>query len=219
WYPSGHPEEFGLTGTADQEKSMVHVFPRLPTSIVCDGEPGHACLGIGPEGGNSFTYCACNDSQAVDCTCDTLSTPRYFTCTGGPFKGMACTRDRHCNPGGQCTAKPHCQDPGAVWTGPSVDKNAECEVDADPKCGPHKTQCGYRLFNLEDAIANPTPLPDVTGDITLDTTISPTGTRKRRGVCKTDAAKCGNGSGGGDPGSCSPQQGDCRGYVLTAGGS
>ncbi len=78
-------------------------------------------------------------------------------------------------------------------------------MDDDCAAQGQKTQCGYRLFNLQDAIDN-------TDLIVLDAKVAAGGTRKRRGVCKADGKPCGNGRGRGP---CA--HGECRGYQLRAG--
>jgi hypothetical protein len=216
-WKTNNDDEFGFQGTADQDNSIVHVFPRLHTQLVCTGTSGNnACMGIEQHTTGGDVICACEDRGVPGCGCELLQTARYFVCSSGPNKGMPCTRDRHCNPNGTCDGKPHCQDPAdSVWTGQPDSTGTECTVDDDCKNQGTKTQCGYRLFSLADAINNPGSLAPVptTGTIVLDPTLTMGGPHKRRGVCKANPAKsCGNGTG---PGACS--QGDCRGYQLQAG--
>jgi hypothetical protein len=192
-------EEFGLKGAVDRDDSIVHVFPQLPTDLVCKGGT-NACMRIVSQTARSFRDCACKDSEASDCTCDPpLGKPRLFICGSGTFRGMPCTRDQHCKPDGRCNAKPHCQKPDAVWLTAAKtpdDKGTECTEKAECEAEPVNTQCGYRLFNLRDAVV-------------LDATVEPGGGRKRRGGCKPGGQACSNG-GGHSP--C--PSGVCRGYVL-----
>jgi hypothetical protein len=217
WYTPEAPEEFGMEGSVDQDDSIVHVFPRLRANLVCSGTgQANACMGIEQETTGGFVTCACADLGAADCTCDPpLVTARYFACGSGPSRGMPCTRDKHCNPGGRCDAKPHCQEPGAVWKGTPDETARDCTVDDDCETEAVKTQCGYRLFNLEDAIENAPPTGPKSGIITLDAKVTGGGPRKRRGGCKTGGAACSNNPSG-TPAACA--QGDCRGYLLRAGG-
>ena len=205
-------EEYGLQGTIDQDVSFVHVFPRLRTQLVCAGTTG-ACMGVQQTATGGEVFCACRDAHLPGCTCDELPEARYFMCGNGPRRGMPCTRDRHCQPGGRCNAKPRCQKEGEVWTGLHGITGVECTVPAD--CSSPKPQCGYRLFNLQEAIepepGNPHP---TTGIVVLDSKVVGGG-RKRRGVCKVSGKPCGNGNGNG-PGACGAND-ECRGYQLRAG--
>ena len=220
WYPG--KQEFGLQGTVDQENSIVHVFPRLRTDLVCAGTAGaNACMGVEQQSDGGLRFCACKDRREADCTCDpALATSRYFACGDGKYRGMPCTRDRHCNPDGLCNGTPHCHKSGEVWVeGTPDDTGKECTVDNDCDTEAGKRQCGYRLFNLEGGVENPgggAPSPKA-GIIALDAKITPGGGRKRRGVCEPDATQpCSNGGAGSPPG-CT--QGDCRGYALRAAGT
>jgi hypothetical protein len=207
------PEEFDMQGTVDQNDSIVHVFPQLRTDLVCTGTNGaNACMGIEQDARNGgYRMCACLDRGDPGCTCDPpLATARYFVCGSGRRAGMPCTRDRHCNPDGRCDGKPHCQDPGAVWTGQADISGTECTVNDNCASEPTKTQCGYRLFNLGGAIET-----TGNGTILLDPKITGGGPHRRRGVCKDNPKTvCGNGGGNG-PAACG--SGDCRGYQLFAG--
>src|SRR5262249_51392546 len=130
--PTADPEEFGLQGTADQDNSIVHIFPRIRTNIVCTGTLGsNACMGVEQHVTGGDVICACLDRGVPGCACEQLATARYFVCSSGPNKGMPCTRDQHCNPTGTCDGKPHCQDAGAVWTGQPDSGGTECSVDDD----------------------------------------------------------------------------------------
>lgn len=202
------PEEFGLQGVVDQNDSIVHIFPRLRTKVVCSAAAKpNACMGVDDDPMGKYLFCACSDFGPGPCSCNEVGTARYFVCGSGDRRGMPCTRDRHCTGGGRCDGQPHCQDAGDVWTRDKPDDSGtECTVDDDCKTQGQKTQCGYRLFNLHDAIDN----DDL---IVLDPKLVGGGPHKRRGVCKNDGTTpCGNGMG---PGPCA--HGECRGYQLRAG--
>ncbi len=217
WVRSAKDQDFGLKGVVDEDDSIVHIFPQLPVSLVCEDTPGreNACLGVERQSDGKFgVECACTDSQEPGCSCTTLSSPaRYFVCTanGGKTEGMPCTRDRHCNPRGSCDGVPHCQLPGAVWDGRN-DGQFECRRDTDcPPAGhPELSQCGYRLFDLREALEGSSGGDNPTGEIKLEFKVKPGG-RKRRGVCD-DGTPCGNGGGHGEPGTCAT--GECRGRKL-----
>jgi hypothetical protein len=202
------PEEFGLQGVVDQDDSIVHIFPRVRTRIVCAAAAKpNACMGVDDDPMGQYLFCACSDSGPGPCGCNEEATPRYFVCGSGDRRGMPCTRDRHCTGGGRCDGQPHCQDAGAVWTTDTPDDTGtNCTVDDDCATQGEKTQCGYRLFNLEDAIDN----DDL---IVLDPKLVAGGPHKRRGVCENGGTPCGNGMAG--PGPCA--HGACRGFQLTAG--
>jgi hypothetical protein len=206
-------DESGLEGTVDQDDSIVHVFPRLRTQLVCAGTSGaNACMAVEhdpTEGG--YVTCACEDRGDPGCSCEELATPRYFVCDVGSKAGMPCTRDRHCNPDGFCRAKPHCQEEGLVWTGLPDSTGKECTVDDDCLTEGTKTQCGHRLFNFEKSWDVDPMGPNKPFVVTLDKKIVSGGMRQRRGAC-TNGMACGNGMG---PSPCAA--GDCRGYELRAG--
>ena len=97
-------------------------------------------MGIEQRFGETKTVCACSDKYPADCNCKTEQA-RFFACDGGTFKGMPCTRHRHC-PGGSCSAKPKCRDKGTVYgSGASGSPGGNCELDNT--CG--NQVCGYRL--------------------------------------------------------------------------
>ena len=208
-----NPDEFGLMGRIDQDDSIVHIFPRLPTKVVCAGTK-NACMGIDSDSDPHFVTCACADNGTTPCTCDELDAPRFFVCGSGDKRGMPCTRDRHC-PSGRCDGTPHCHPFGSVWKGQPDNQGTECMIDQNCRTtGAAKQQCGYRLFNLEDAIDDPIDFPPAPkwGAIVLDAKLETGGPHKRRGVCKKNGKPCGNGNG---PGRCA--QDECRGYQLRAG--
>jgi hypothetical protein len=205
-------EEPGLAGTVDQDDSIVHIYPRLATDLVCKGTGGgNACMGIEHQDGAGKVACACRDSNPEGCECERLTTGmRYFACGGGPHLGMPCTRDSHCKDG-RCNGEPRCQKDGEVWTRPD-DSGQGCKVEGECR-QQGRSQCGFRLFNLESAIENvhQEDPPPKKGIIVLDAKLVANGPHKRRGVCK-DGTPCGNGTG---PGKCAT--GVCRGYQLKPG--
>ena len=206
-------DEPGLKGTVDQPDSIIHIYPRLATNLVCKGTGGaNACMGIENKDGAGQVTCACRDSNPEGCECEPLTDGRrYFACGSGSYVGMPCTRDSHCK-GGRCNGEPRCQKDGEVWTQPDASGDG-CKVEGN--CTkPGKPQCGYRLFNLENAIENlqQEKPPPKKGIIVLDAKIVNGGPHKRRGVCKDDGTPCGNGTG---PVKCAT--GVCRGYQLKPG--
>jgi hypothetical protein len=228
WYPPGSPKEVGLRGTVDQADSIVHIFPRMPVTLACDGVTGNeACMGV--EGGGGIS-CACGDRYPASCTCKLLSPPLFFACDGGDFDEMPCTRHAHCNsapgssnPNGTCSRQPTCQQDGqnGVWqsSGPApaavpATKTA-CWVNDTCQQAVNRPWCGYRLFDLRDRKDAPS-IPNVTPAIELDADIVKGG-RARRGVCEGDRGKaCNhNAANGCDQ---TADEGVCRGYTLRAEG-
>jgi len=225
WPETPNDADFGLMGVVDEDDSIVHVYPQIPVSLVCKGTAvaDNACLGVERQRHGKFgVVCACRDRQPAGCSCDTLASPaRYFVCGSNSdnLAGMPCTRDQHCNPGGSCDGVSRCQKPGAVWSvGAKVDEGPECRIDTDcpPQGDPgnkHLTQCGYRLFDLREAIETPSIGDKPTGVIKLNHKIKANG-HKRRGLCD-DGSPCSNGNDPGAPGGCTV--GDCRGRILKVG--
>ena len=47
WYSDESPHEIGLRGSTDGPDSIVHVYPRMPVSIVCkNGPDDEGCMGV-----------------------------------------------------------------------------------------------------------------------------------------------------------------------------
>src|SRR5205085_9005330 len=106
-------------------------------------------------------------------------------------------------------AKPHCQRPVAVWTLKQKDENGPlCSANTD--CPPSDpafkdlTQCGYRLFDLRDAVDATKIGIGSPGKITLPYKINQNGP-KGSGICD-DGKKCGNTK------PC--KTGECHGRIL-----
>jgi hypothetical protein len=226
WVPAESPEEFGLRGSVDQPDSIVHIFPRMPVSLACDGVAGdEACMGV--EGGGGIS-CACRDRYPVGCVCKDVDPPKFFACDGGDFEGMPCTRHQHCNskpgspnPDGSCTQKPTCQKDGkqGVWESPGSSAGTACWADGKCTQVAQHPWCGYRLFDISDR-----KHPVYPKQRQLDAEIN-TGGRPRRGVCKGDKGKrnkvCNHVAGN----NCNLADCDqnatvceCRGYTLRAEG-
>ena len=217
WYLS--KEEVGFEGVVDKDLSIVHVVPRLATSLVCDdpmGASDEACMRVPTQPALDSTRCACTDRYQADCTCKTLPTPRFFECTSSR---MPCTRHSHCNPTDTCSATPRCQVEGTVWekdnlppppeVGGPCQTNADCETDTVGK------QCGLLLFNAFKKRASGSSV------VKLDKTIGPAMFKKQRGACSKTSGNakkaCSNGMGVGNPKACDAgTEGVCVGYLLEA---
>ena len=229
WELTSNDLDFGLKGTVDKPDSVIHIYPQLPVSLFCEGGSGdteNACFGVerkAPPNESEFEVtCACTDRHPVGCTCKPQSsTARLFVCgsDSGSQRGKPCTRDSHCG-SGTCNGVPHCQKPPAVWTGQNDSTGHKCYVSEDcpPKDDITKdqdlTQCGYRLFDLREAIDTPDgdgSLP--TGRINLDSKLKQNG-HKRRGMCENGGV-CGNSNEWFAPGPC--RVGECRGRTLKVG--
>lgn len=216
WYPDEPSQVVGLRGSTDQDDSIVHVFPRMPVSIACDGVAGdEACMAVDGRIRGSGISCACTDRYPAGCRCKQLASPRFFACNGGEFEGMPCTRHAHCNgaggkPSGKCSGQPSCKPTkeAGVWI-PGRGHTAGKKCWDDAACGPNH-QCGYRLFNLDHLQDN--------GVIVLDAQIEDTlGARQRRGACKKNPKRsCSNITG--NQKACPENEKPCRGYVLIAEG-
>ena len=163
--------------------------------------------------------CACRDDYKVGCQCKDSTIPEYYSCSGSSAVfGKPYTRSRHCNPGGKCDGVSICVKPGAVWEPGKVGTSSVTACRTDDNCKSHPgnlTQCGFRLFNLEDWNSGK--------KVKLDKKVKPN-KRKRRGFCSGEEKKsCSNKPtpnplGTGSPQiflqTCLPSQGECRGYML-----
>src|SRR5262249_21085194 len=83
WYPT--PQEVGIEGVIDKDKTIVWVVPRLAVSYQCDqttasGASDEACMRVAIQEALPDSRCACTDRYAPDCTCSTISTARFFQC-------------------------------------------------------------------------------------------------------------------------------------------
>ena len=222
WYSEDFPHEIGLRGSTDGPDSIVHVYPRMPVSIVCKNSPDdEGCMAVTGHGGVS---CACRDRYPADCECHVVGPPKYFACENGEFDWMPCTRHDHCNskfgssiPDGTCTRQPRCMkdDRTGIWgyPGPPPTVGDPCWSDEGCKDDPNR-QCGYRLFDLGDRKNDTPSKPNL---IVLDKEIphSPgPGNRVRRGACKGDRKEvCTTATK-----SCAPDDQPCLGLTLRAEG-
>ena len=222
WYPDDPSEEVGLRGSTDQPDSIVHVFPRMPVSIVCwNGAGTEGCMRVAEGGG---VTCACEERYPAGCKCAIPNRPQYFECEGGDYDGMPCTRHGHCNsaqgspnPNGSCSRKPTCRPDNkngvwsGPWPGPPPPGMGQCWDDDD--CTQPNFSCGHRLFDLKDRKKGPQAPEDLRE---LDAKIvTATGSRPRRGVCKNERITTCNHT---PANPCAGNQGPCRGYTLRAEG-
>lgn len=220
WYPAGdNAAELGLTGLADKDRSIVHVFPRRPAFRVCTDASGGqgGCMGVTSAG----IFCARDIPKIPEIPCeDTDENGKYFACVGGGRDNMPCTRDLHCKKkddtedgDGTCTRQPICRPNGAIWRydadeDPYPSTATKCSTDSE--C-PKGQQCGYSLFDFATRV-------DDKGLYALDASIDDNTitNRKRRGACAGNATKACTNGGPLDPPRCTGN-GRCRGYSLVAG--
>lgn len=224
WYPDGQESaEFGLKGVADKDESIVHVFPRMRTTLVCAGVDPRACMRVD----NGGTTCACEDSLSAGCSCDpVLFEGQFFACEGGDRENMPCTRDAHCRSrdtsreNGTCSRQPICRPKDTVWRRPPggfdnvTESGTACSTDGD--CHANQ-QCGYSLFNFRSRMED----TDNDGDgwyyLDRDVVVKTPAARTRRGACAHDREfVCSNADMPTFPEQC-PDANRCRGYRLVAG--
>ena len=211
-------EEIGLKGPVDKDRSIVHIFPRMPVGVICD-TPGldEACMAVEGRIKHKGIECACEDGHPSPCGCKTISPTKFFACVDPSVlpdsrDGMPCTRHDHCGSNGKCMGQPFCRPQKKIWL-PGRRNTGAQKCWRDSTC-PGGQQCGYRLFDLSTHVDS---VALGSGRIERDATIRPGVGRKQRGVCKDNRTEvCDNKSG--NPTKClnDPPNVKCRGYILEA---
>ena len=206
--PLAGTQELQVTGSVDQDASLVRFYPRVPVAFVCGSNPEQACQAFSRAGEAEKAICACEEAGKDDgCegVCQPLVDPRYYECEGGAFDGLPCTRPRHCGEGGTCSAKPRCVPALATWNIYSVIPQNACWSDAECTTAGFP-QCGYRLFDL----ASRAPAGVYTTQYEIVGTTAP----DQSGVCKNNRnIGCSNSL------ECPSGNGPCLGYSLRAHGT